>query len=474
MKRQIPIYLKIPRAFLDTQHLRFLPGQDAPELFIQYTKGEFFNSPTWYYDFKYRSDKSELQDTEGLLSPGFLEIRFEENKNEYLSFAMDTLTREDLGKLYSQEMESRLKPQQEMEKRSEVVGYLQDRVNNFSKLNGKNRQIFVTDLLEGEFHLSLHCLMLFRLVQSGISRKEAEKYYKELISILRDKSLPDLFTGKQEGIKVEAASLFFVIFFLYQYHIHYDRGDSVDETLEILQEILSMIRRDQLPYYRVNRHNLLERQYRKSDANSKSDYELFFPIWQNFMLNVFWYNILNMTVHLGELRGIRLRKYQRWSKKIKRYFHIQYMKSFIANPIEANTRYNFVFHPAMILTITLPFSIIENREAQILYRVLIKQFLVKEGIKYPIRNKDNRSHLVSPILIGDYFEGWRKLMKEKEFLGDFFQRISHFFEDQLREGVLGYIPNFVASPGSPARLPYRASGVSSCEVTYFLYRQITV
>lgn len=461
-------------AFLDARQLRFLPGQDSPELFMQYSNGEFFNSPTWYYDFKYRADKSDFQESEGLLSPGFLEIRLGENKNEYLSFAMDTLTREDLAKLYTEEKEKRLQPQQELEKRSELVGYLQDRVSNFAKLNGQNRQIFVTNLLDSQFHLSLHCLMLFRLVQSGIPRKDAEKYYQELISILREKSLPDLFMGLHEGIKVEAASLFFVIFFLYKYHIHYDRGESINQTLEIMQEIVSLIRRDQLPYYQLKRHKLLGRQYRKSDVNSRSDYELFFPIWQNFMLNVFWYNILKMTIHLGELRGIRMRKYQRWAKKIKNHFHAQYMKSFISNPMDANTRYNFVFHPSMIFTITLPFSIIENREAQILYRVLIKQFLVKEGIKYPTRNKEKKSHLVSPFLLADYFEGWRTLMKDKEFLGDFFQRVSHFFEDQLREGVLGYIPNYVNVPITPARLPCRASGVSSCEVMYFLYRQITL
>jgi hypothetical protein len=461
-------------AFLDAHQLRFLPGQNSPELFMQYTRGEFFNSPTWYYDFKYRSDKTDPQDPEGLLSPGFLEIKFDHNNNVYMSFAMDTLTREDLAKLFAQEREKRLEPQKKLEKRSELVGYLQDRVNNFGKLNGQNREIFVTDLLDGQFHLSLHCLMLFRLVQSGIPRKEAEKYYDELLTILREKSLPDLFMGLHESIKVEAASLFFIVFFLYKYHLHYDRGEGIDKTLEILQEIISLIRKDHLPYYRMKRRNLLERQYRKSDLNSRSDYEVFFPTWQNFMLNVFWFNILKMAIHLGELRGIRMNKYQRWTKKIKNHFHIQYMKSFIANPINANTRYNFVFHPTMIFAITLPFSIIENREAQILYRVLIKQFLVKEGIRYPVRNKEDTSHLVSPILIADYFEGWRMLMKEKEFLGDFFQRVSLFFEDQLREGVLGYIPNFVAGPNSSLRLPYRASGVSSCEVMYFLYRQITL
>jgi len=320
------------------------------------------------------------------------------------------------------------------------VGQLQDKILTFLRVDKRNRQFFVSDLLDNKFQLSLHCLMLFRLAESGIPRSEAQKYYKELISLLTENSSLHLFMGLNNDIKVEAATLFFVIFFLYQYHIQYDRKESIDKTLDVIIEIISLIRKDQLPYYRLKRHKLLERQYRKSDLNRRADYEIFFPVWQNFMLNVFWYNILKMAIHLGELRGVRLRKYERWTKKIKRSFHVQYMRSFLAKPTSASTDYKFVFHPAMIFTITLPFPIIENREAQLLYRVLIKQFLVKEGIKYPTRNQKRLSQLVSPILIGEYFEGWRRLMQDKKFLGDFFQRISLYLDDQLKEGMLGYMP----------------------------------
>jgi len=461
-------------AFLDNGLLRFLPEHKSPELFMQYPSGEFSNSPTWYHNFKYRFEKNEVQEGEDLFSPGFLEIPLRNGVTEFLSFAVGPLKRENLEQIFNQEKEKRQQPQMDRQKRSDKVGLLQDRICNFVRLDSKNRRLFVTDLLENKFYLSLHCLMLLRLFQSGIPREEAQKYYKEFVSMLNDSSPLHLFMGVNSDIQVEASTLFFVTFFLYQYHIQYDREDKIDETLDIILEIITLIRKNQLPYYRLKRHKLLEKQYRKSELNRRADYEIFFPVWQNFMLNVFWYNILKMAIHLGELRGVRLSKYERWTKKIKHYFHVQYMRSFLANPTNANTHYNFVFHPSMIFTITLPFPIIEDREAQLFYRVLIKQFLVKEGIRYPTRNQHQLSQLISPILIAEYFEGWRKLMRDKKFLGDFFQRISYYLDDQLKEGVLGYIPNFLKSENSESRLPNNASGVASCEVMYFFYRQITL
>lgn len=461
-------------AFLDNGLLRFLPEHDSPELFMQYPSGDFSNSPTWYHNFKYRFEKTKFQEGEDLFSPGFLEIPLKNGVTEFLSFAVGPLKRQNLEQIFIKEKEKRQQPQVDRQKRSDKIALLQDRIDNFIRIDNKNRQFFVTDLLENKFYLSLHCLMLLRLLQSGIPRGEAQRHYKELVSILSDSSPLKLFMGLNSEIQVEASTLFFVIFFLYQYHIQYDRKDKIDDTLDIILEIITLIRKNQLPFYRLKRHKLLERQYRKSELKHRADYEIFFPVWQNFLLNVFWYNILKMAIHLAELRGVRLRKYERWTKKIKHYFHSQYMRSFLASPTKANTHYNFVFHPAMIFTITLPFPIIEDREAQLFYRVLIKQFLVKEGIKYPTRNQHRLSHIISPILIAEYFEGWRKLMRDKKFLGDFFQRISQYLDDQLMEGVLGYIPNLLKAENSNLSLPNNASGVASCEVMYFFYRQITL
>ena len=130
----------------------------------------------------------------------------------------------------------------------------------------------------------------------------------------------------------------------------------------------------------------------------------------------------------------------------------------------------------MIYALTFPFPLLEKRPAQIFYRLLIKQFLTESGIKYPLRVKDYPVTIDSPLLIGDYLDGWEMIMKDKDFLLRYFQTISKNFEDQLHKGVLGYIPHILdTSPLGQEQASIRPSGFATAEVLYFFHRlhQIT-
>jgi hypothetical protein len=174
-----------------------------------------------------------------------------------------------------------------------------------------------------------------------------------------------------------------------------------------------------------------------------------------------------MLIDLGKSKNIRYKKFERWCQKIKHNFSNQYMKSFINNPIEGPENYGFAFHPSLIFAITLPFSILNNRENHILYRVLLKQFLDETGLKYPLRDDNQPTTISSAILIGEYLKGWTLLMKDKPYLLEFFQKIAEKISHQLKSGTVGFIPNFNETSSESTKMTLRASGVAISEVRYF-------
>jgi hypothetical protein len=90
--------------------------------------------------------------------------------------------------------------------------------------------------------------------------------------------------------------------------------------------------------------------------------------------------------------------------------------------------------------------------------------------------KDLTKDITSPILIGDYLDGWEKIMKDKEFLLGHFQAVAKNFKEELSRGVLGYIPHVLNTDQADQTGKIdRPSGVASTEVLYFLHRlnQIT-
>jgi glycogen debranching enzyme len=455
--------------FMENQ-IRFLPFPEAPELFMQHSEGQFHNVPMWYHNFYYRNDSEQDPNREDLLNPGFFEFEIKEDTRLFLSVTLYETEDNQLATLFNEERERRLAYHNPSKNKNQVIAYFFKRIENFKRTLTNNGSFFVSDLTSSKFNLSLYCLMASRLLNCGIRKKIAEKYYIALLKMLSDRNLLEVLMGLHLDIQVDAASPFFLVFFLYNYHIHFDRGKSARASLKMITEIIQIIRKNQLHFYRMKRNKLLEREYQKSDSDSREDYALFYPLRQNFILNVFWYNAIMMACHLAELNDMNMRRMNRWHKKIKSRFYQQYFKSFAVNPPNALDSYSFVLHPAMIYTVTLPFSILEERESQVLYRVLITQFLTKMGIKFPVRNNGDVNYLISPLLLGEYLDGWQKLMKEKDFLKKFFVSIADELKNHLKTGIVGYIPDILASQYDTKKLARPPSGVATSEVLYFLYR----
>ncbi len=457
--------------FILGKQFRFLPNPEFPEVFMQYSDGQFINNPMWYHNFVYRRHPDSDKKPEDLLNPGFFEYTLHNNSQLFLSISLNESDPDQLKNLMEKEKERRSVFLRASAKRNEKENYIFGKVHHFLRLElGKNR-FFSSNLFDHELHLSVHLLIITRLLQSGIEKSEIIKFYDALVFLLKNYSLEELFQGMVKEVKIDAATPFLVIRFLYLYHQHHEKGEAMLTSIQIMLEILELIRRNKLLFYKLKSHNLLERQYRKSDLQPKSDHEVFYPLRQNFVLNVLWYNSLHMVLELADLKKVRVRRYHRWVKKIKQHFYQQYVRGVVANPYQAIEEYGYAFHPSMIFALTFPLPLLEEKPAQIFYRLLIKQFLNENGITFPLRSKDRIENVYSPILIGDYLDGWQKLMKDKDFLLQYFQNISKHFESELSHGVLGYISSYQVADGvaSPNK-DNNPSGIACSEILYFFHR----
>ncbi len=455
--------------FMD-QQLRFLPNPDAPEVFIQHSEGQFINSPTWYHNFFYRNEQESKFRQENLLNPGIFEFNVSKDAHILISVATHKSGLMQLEKLFEIEQERRLLYNRPSENSSEVISYLFRQLDKFKRVSEDESSYFVTDLMQKNFNLSVYCLFTLRLLRSKIKKNIADEYFKGLKSIISKADIHEILMGLHSEIAIDAASPFLLIFFLYEYHLRYNQGPVVQESIRIMLEIIDLIRRNRLQYFQMRSNKLLERVYQKSDLQPKNDYQLFYPLRQNFILNVLWYNAIMMVRHLAELNNVRVGRIKRWPKIIKNRFFNQYFKSFSMKPAIAINSFKFVLHPAIIYSITLPYPILKEKDSQLLLRMLMTQFLTNGGIKFPTHINHDVKFIISPLLSGEYLDGWNLLMKDKKYLVEFFMKIGEEIKVQLSDGVLGYIPSILRAEDQECKLICKPSGVATAEALYFLHR----
>jgi hypothetical protein len=72
--------------------------------------------------------------------------------------------------------------------------------------------------------------------------------------------------------------------------------------------------------------------------------------------------------------------------------------------------------------------------------------------------------------LGEYLNAWQLLMKEKDFLVQFFNNIRKEIQNHLYKGIIGYIPNIFIAGNEQEKWVRSASGVATAEILYFLYK----
>src|SRR4030042_3825287 len=118
-----PEHFENTETFIMDRQFRFLPNPELPEIFMQYSAGQFINSPVWYHNFVYRHERSG-ENPEDLLNPGFFEVGLEKNNPLYLSITLQQVDPAELPEQYEHEKEKRSLFLRSIHKRTEAENYL--------------------------------------------------------------------------------------------------------------------------------------------------------------------------------------------------------------------------------------------------------------------------------------------------------------------------------------------------------------
>jgi hypothetical protein len=463
-----PELFKNMETFLSDRNLRYLPFQEAPEIFMFYSEGQFVNAPVWYHDVYYRGDLKTETSKEELLNLGFFEIPLSTTGEFYLSFGLDTTNSKEIKEYHQSEIKRRRKSFKTSPNKNSYTIYLSSKVNNFQITPEKKRPYFIPEPLTTKFNLSNHCFMARRLLQSSADPRSAKMLYDDLLYLIENNNLIALLNGTIKDISVNPGIPFYLVLFLYTFHSLFDNPEHYSSSFTVVQEIITNILKNQFPDYLFKRNKLLERKYMDSDLAEKYDHEMYFPIRQNLILNALWYNTLKIGEFLANAVNESSRKYTKYARKLQKNFFKQFIKSFSLHPSKALDHYKFAFHPAMIYAISLPFPILGERDEQLLFRVLIKQFLSSQGIKYPIRREEKSVTVISPLLASEYLLTWQRLMPKKDSIFLLFQKMGENFEQSISKGVLGFVPDALGKSQVDLGVKRGASGPATSEVIYFL------
>ncbi len=446
---------------------RFLPFSDAPEIFMYYSDGRFIDASMWYHEFLYRKETNTERIGEDLLNPGFFEIPVQDKSEIFIAAGLSQISFKEVIKDVKAENERRWYSVNRLTDKSEKVQYMFSRVENFQLQYEPDKILMAPQIPSQKVNLAVHCFMLRRLLRSGVEEDMAQENYHRFINILNDEDLEELFKNNHSAVIADVISPFAVITVLYEFHTRYKQDEFIQDSMTIIEEILSLVLKNKIPFYSLKRNKLLFRQYPKMKSSQNIPHQRFLPNRQNFLLNVFWYNVLRMSAHLAQTQNRRLKKIERFSKKVQRKFLDQYLKNFDTDPAKALEAYPFAFHPSMIYALTMPFPILDQKQGRSLYTVLVKQFLSGKGIKFPLGQEPENEYINSPLLLGEFLEGWQLTMPDKKGFLELFEKYAGIINKQLHHQLLGYLPDGFYDGEEDVN---RASGLATSGGFYFLVK----
>ncbi len=446
---------------------RFLPFPDVPEIFMYYSAGKFIDASMWYHSFFYRNDGSDEERSEDLLNPGFFEVSLAESNEVYLSLGFSETNMKELINFHQEETDRRIFALDRHPAANETVRYLFGKMDEFCIKQQADKRLIVSRLPGKSVNFSVNCFIGRRILRSGIEKDIAKEYYHTIRNLISDNTLLEILKGNSSEITADVASAFSLVFFLYEYHSKFDRQTFLEDSFKIVQEIITHVQKNHLPYFKRRRSKLLERRYDSFPKIKPQEHEVYYPDRQNFIINVFWYNILKMAEKLAAYNNVRPGKYEKLAKKVEKRFNEQYVKPFADEPEKAYKTYAFAFHPGMIYAIALPFQIMNRENARKLYTILLKQFMDSDGIKFPLNRKGKSDFVISPLLLGDYFDAWNLLMAEKKSFIKLFQQLERTLSRNLSHGILGFLPDNISRAAAGR---YGASALATCEAMYFISR----
>ncbi len=454
-------------AFVTENHIRFLPTPDFPELFLFHSSGDFVNHAMWYHNFVYRNDPHVPAVHEDLLNPGFFEIPLQNESEIFFSAGFKETDLDAIKNAYQRERERRFLSGYQHPHKNEFTQYLLSKVENFRCANSIRQMFFAPTLPLENVRLSTHFFALRNLLRIKIKKEYAREILLKSLELFAHRPIEEILAQNYKSIQVDPFAPFAILLALYEYHSRFEDSVTLSFSTELVQNILQSILKNRLPYYRVKRRKYLECQFVLSDYFNDTGELSVWPPNSDFLVNIFWVNGLKIALYLLKLNGRFHPKYEKISQKVLKVFREKYAGLFNIHKLNEFLTKSLYLHPSMILVLTAPYLIFNEKEARIFYSVLEELFLNEDGVEFTMDNGNSHQKITSPILAGEYLKAWNATLSNHTVIPDKYVKIREGLDRSVREGILGYIPDILKSDDPFLRSKNPASSLATAETLFF-------
>ena len=472
----------ITESYSDGRVVKIAPKPNVPELKIYHSKGEFFQAPLWYHDFKYITDYEEQNGsenkTEDLFNPGFLTCTLDAYESCDLFLSIDDINNFDYEAYFRKEKEYRRKISSKIRSFSAFSKDIYEAVRSFRISNqGK----FPLQLINyPDFKMTSREMLLLLpgllLVEGNINKIKKVIDYFSLN--LNDGLFPEDYPAQKSSPPASSADVG-LLFINFAYHFIKYTGDD-----DYLEHVLLPMCKSIIDAYNKGTHSNI---YKDKDhlvyvgnkdvdtswirlKDSKGQVLRYGKLLE---INALWFNGLKIMEFMYQEVG-KNRLAKRYSKMANQtqssfidYFYDNSTGKFF-DLIRFN-RQDQSFRINQLFLVGLPFSMLNRKMGENLLKMIDKELLTPYGLRsLSVTDENFQGQLdgyitpyhseyylgtIWPWTIGIYTDAVLKVLGYNNTVTNYLKKILLYFKDLFYKEGLGYISELFEG-----EMPYRKNG----------------
>jgi predicted glycogen debranching enzyme len=476
-------------SYSDGRVVKIAPKPEIPEIQIFHSRGEFFQAPLWYHDFKYDMEYIEEgietdKNTEDLFNPGFFSCTLEPYESCDFFVSVDPIEDYDYEAIFRKEKDYRRRISSNIKS---FPGFSKDIYESIRASRISQMKEFPLILLNHptyntttrEMILALPGLML---VEKNINT--IKRVINHLVTNLKEGLFPETYPlDESESYSGLAdCSLHFINFAYYFMIIAQDKSFLEDTLFDSCKSIVDA-------FSKGTKHNIYKDKDDLIHTGDKSVNTSWIPLKDGkgnvlrygklIEMNALWYNALKVMESLCQiLRKNRMSKrYAKMATLTKEsfleYFYDKTKRSFfdlIRHDLQDKT-----FRINQLFLIGLPYSMLTTDMGEKLLKKIDNELLTPYGLRsLSYKDKQYQGHhkeyitcqhpdyylgSVWPWTIGMYIDAVIKIMGQNKTVTDYLKKVIAQYKVLFYEIGLGYIPEVFEG-----NEPYGKNGI----LTYYL------
>jgi len=459
----------ITDSYSDGKVVRIAPKPEIPELNIYYLKGEYFQAPLWYYNFKYEMGSESRGKNKSILSedqfnPGFFTCTLNAYETFDMFISVHAITNFDYEGIYHSEKEYRRKIGSKFKIFPAFAKDIYESIKTFRISRSEKYPLLLPNYHHYQMTTREMILALpgLTMVERNInSIKRVITYFEHN---LNDGLFPEKYPFDDKEKQDYAADLS-LLFINFAYHFIEFTND-IDYLDQVLLDLCKSIVDG---FNKGTRHEIFKDKDDLLSTGSKEIVTSWIPLrdaknnvlryGKLLEMNALWYNALKIMESFCQLLD-KIRQAKRYAKLAKRtqesflaYFYDQSRERFYDL-----IRYDWQdtsFRINQLFLIALPFSMLSQEQGAKLLQEIDDELLTPFGLrslsakekpfkgrlKVNISSQDPEYYLgcVWPWTIGLYADAVLKIMGQNPTIITYIKKVLQNFKKLYYHDGMGYI-----------------------------------